>query len=94
MQEPPKPTVRLRNGEILTLGDEVTTAFHKTCEGKIFVVCEMNPYGHCESGMLIVAHLKDHPERRMEGFARDGYQFQEPAGIDANHFKRVEVEKV
>lgn len=76
----------LRDGTVLNLGDEVTTDY-RGCKGYTFIVCEINPYEYCESKTMVVAHLKDSPQRRIRSpFAgRDG----RPDGLDANWFKKV-----
>lgn len=75
-------TATLRDGETtIDIGDEVETDFHKNCLGRIFVVEEVNPYANCESGFMIVVHLKGHPDRKMKGSLG--------IGIDANWFKIV-----
>lgn len=80
----------LRDGSVLEIGDEVTTNYHKKCIGLTFIVCEINPYPYCESGTLVVAHLKDDPERRIEGLKVEGRDFG-PPGIDANWFCKVKI---
>lgn len=78
--------VMTRDGEVLKMGDEVTTDWHEKCVGQTFVICEMNAWSTCESGVLVVAHLKGDPSRRIEGFKKEGIDLG-PSGIDANHYR-------
>lgn len=81
-------SVQLRDKTILTMGDEVQTSFHKSCLGKTFIICEMNDFpGGCESGIMLVVHLKGDPERKITGLKKEGYDWVE--GIDANWFKKL-----
>lgn len=75
-----------RDGTILKIGDEVTTKW-RGCEGFVFIISEINPYDSCESGSMVVAHLKGEPERVIKSkFAgKDG----RPPGLDANWFEKV-----
>lgn len=81
----------LRDGTELDIGDEVTTNF-RGCKGHEFVICEINPYDTCESGFMVVAHLKGSPERKIKSpFAgKDG----RPEGMDANWFKKIKTTEV
>lgn len=89
----PPQRVKLRDGTTLTMGDEVSTDFHPTCSGLIFVICEMNPFpGQCESGFMIVVHLKGEPDRKILGFKKEGMDLG-PDGIDGNWFRKIETKK-
>lgn len=79
----------LRNGDVLEIGDEVETNFHPTCKGQLFIICEMNKYQYCESGVLVVAHLKGYPERKITGLRVTSAEGDMPIGIDANWFKKI-----
>jgi len=79
---------KLREGTELNIGDEVETNYHHTCEGRIFVVCEINPWPQCESGAMVVVHLQGHPDRKILGFKKEGLDLG-PDGIDANWFKKI-----
>jgi len=79
----------LRDGTTLEIGDEVETNFHKSCMGKIFIVCEIHPYDTCESKSMVVVHLKGEPGRRLEGFKKEGHVSDRPLGIDTNWFKKI-----
>lgn len=86
--EPPT-SVKLREGQILSIGDEVTIdagiltgllkETHK--EGEVFVIEIMTPWLYCESQMLVIAARKDDPEKKTNGVAGKG--------IDANWFKKI-----
>jgi len=86
---PPAPELVAvtREGEELRMGDEVTTNYHKDCAGKIFIVCDIVKYDNCESGFMVVVHLKDFPERKILGLKKEGHTFQD--GLDCNHFNKV-----
>lgn len=73
----------LRDGTTLEVGDTVTTNY-KGCKGYEFTICEINPYATCESGFMVVVHLKGDPTRVIKSpFAgKDG----RPSGIDSNWF--------
>ena len=79
-----------RDGTKLFIGDEVVVkpGFHKNCEGRTFVVCEINPYPHCESGTMVVVHLKGSPERKIVGFKKEWHDLG-PDGLDANWFFKI-----
>jgi hypothetical protein len=81
--------VLLRSGEILRMGDEVTTSWHDNCDGNVFIVCEITPYEYCDSGYMVVAHLKGDPERKIRGFQKEGFVKPGPDGLDANWFKKI-----
>jgi hypothetical protein len=70
----------LRDGSKLVIGDEVTTNWHRDCEGQVFVVCEINHKEACESKAMVLAHLKGHPDRILKGIGH---------GLDANWFKKI-----
>lgn len=78
----------LRDGTELHVGEEVTTDIYSKCVGQVFVVEEINPYEYCESGTMIIVHLKSDPERKMLGFKKEGWVKPGPDGIDANWFKK------
>lgn len=78
----------LRDGSTLKIGDEVTSTF-KGCAGYTFIVCEINPYEHCESHTRVVVHLKGDESRKILGFKKEGHPLNGPDGIDANWFKKV-----
>jgi len=77
----------LRDGSRLNLGDEVITNYHESCIGKTFIVCNIIPHAHCESGTLVTVHLKGDEQRKMLGFKKEGMDFSD--GIDANWFKKI-----
>lgn len=79
---------KLRDGTMLEIGDEVETNLHHTCLGVIFVICEIHPYSHCESGAHVVVHVKGYPEKRIEGKKIPDFE-SDPPGIDANWFKKI-----
>ena len=71
-----------RNGETIEVGDEVTTNWTSHCEGKVFVVEKITSHFNlCESGHLVLVHLKEDVERKLKGFTGNG--------IDTNHFTKV-----
>jgi hypothetical protein len=76
----------LRDGTILSVGDEVVTNYHPTCIGKVFIVEEIIPYDYCESKTRVLVHLKDHPERKLYGYDKDK-DSENGYGIDANWYK-------
>lgn len=80
--------VRLRDGEILNMGDEVvvddgvlTGILKESPAGKIFIIEKMTPWPCCESGVLVIAYQKDDPEKKTLGIGEKG--------IDANWFSKV-----
>ena len=77
---------KLRDGTILRIGDDVTSNY-RGCVGHEFTICQINPYESCESGFMVVAHLKGSPDRPIKSpFAgKDG----RPEGIDTNWFKPI-----
>ena len=80
---------KTRDGNELSIGDEVEViGYHHTCEGKTFVICEITPYDNCESGAMVLVHLKGEPDRKIVGFQKEGYEFNHPPGLDANYFKK------
>lgn len=82
------PVAILRDGSTLEIDDEVTTEWHHTCIGTVFVVESITAHpGYCESGFLVVVHMKDDPTRKILGLKKEGKEF--PDGIDANHFKKI-----
>lgn len=89
MNKYPVDTATLRNGITLKIGDEVTTNIYPKCVGQVFVIEEMNEYAACDSGVIILAHLKDDPERKLRGFQKEGYVQLKPEGLDANWFEKV-----
>lgn len=80
---------KLRDGTEIKICDEVTTIF-KGCVGHTFVVCEINPYQHCESKFMVAAHLKGFPDRVIKSpFAgKDG----RPNGMDSNWYSLLKKE--
>lgn len=76
-----KPVATLRDGSTLTIGSEVETRFHEKCDGVIFVVCKITPYAHCQSGFLVLVHVKDYPERLLKSSMSNG--------IDTNWFTKI-----
>ena len=87
-QSGPAQQVTLRDGTILNMGDEVETDAYPQCKGQTFVICEMNPWpGGCESGVMVVAHLKGDESRKLKGFKKEGADLG-PEGLDANWFKK------
>jgi len=79
--------VKLRDGSILVIGDEVQTDFYKSCIDFTFVVEQITPHDTCESGCLVVAALKEDRSKKLLGFKKDGLTFKD--GIDANHFRKI-----
>lgn len=80
-----------RDGTILSICDEVEVkpGFNAKCDGLTFVVCEINPFpGQCESGTMVVVHLKGSPDRKILGFKKKGHDLG-PDGLDANWFKLI-----
>lgn len=71
----------LRNGDILRLGDFVSTDFHPKCEGKVFVIFEMTEVPNSESGVLCNVHLKGDKEKVLKTSSGKG--------LDANWFQPV-----
>ncbi len=71
----------LRNADFIEEGDEVLTDFHHTCAGVTFVVEKITPYDVCESGFLVLVHVKDNIERKMAGHTG--------MGLDTNWFKKI-----
>lgn len=78
----------LRDGSFIAIGDEVSTNYHSSCVGQVFIVAEINDCEVCESKSMIVVHLKDFPDRRIEGFKKEGWVKPFPDGLDANWFKK------
>lgn len=76
----------LRDGTVLEIGDEVTTNYHKTCIGQIFIVEAITPYRWCESKTMVLVHLKGDPARKIVGLQKEGID-NHPPGLDANWFK-------
>lgn len=80
----------LRDGSTLEVDDEVTTDFYPQSIDIIFVIESITSHaGYCESGFLVVVHMKDDPARKILGLKKEGREF--PDGIDANHFKKVQI---
>lgn len=78
----------LRDGTTLKINDEVECTAYPQCAGQTFIICEITPWPHCESGFMVVAFLKGDPERKIKGFQKEGIDLG-PAGIDSNHFVKV-----
>lgn len=83
---------KLRDGTELEIGDEVETKF-PGCKGHTFIVCEINPYDCCESGTLVVVHLKGDPERKILGLKKHGHEHW-PDGIDACWFSKIKQNNI
>jgi hypothetical protein len=84
--------VALEDGTILKMGDEVETDLYPQCAGHTFIICQMTPWEHCASKVMVLAHLKGNPERKLVGFKKEGRDLG-PEGIDAGHFKLVNNKK-
>ncbi len=78
------PSAVLRDGERLSVGDEVHTNWHPQCKDTIFVVFQITPYEYCESGSLVNVHVKGEPDRILK--TTDG------RGLDGNWFQKVKSE--
>jgi len=74
-------TATLYDGSTLQEGDEVETRFHRSCLGVIFVVESITPYDACASGSMVIAHVKEDPNRKIVG--------SRGMGLDANWFKKI-----
>jgi hypothetical protein len=62
-----------RDGSELNIGDEVEViGYHKNCNDQTF---------------MVVVHLKGEPDRKLLGFKKKGFVFQD--GLDSNYFKKV-----
>lgn len=70
------------------IGDEVVTNFFN-CSGFDFVVARIHRSNHCQSGFLVVAHLKGDPSREIRGTVIDDVNY----GIDSFWFKKKDVDK-
>lgn len=77
----------LRDGSVISEGDEVQTDFYKACAGLTFVVEQVTPHETCESGFLVVAALKEDRSKKLLGFKKEGLTFKD--GLDANHFRKI-----
>lgn len=84
----PLGSVKLREGEILSIGDECIVIddilfglLKDAHKDKTFIIESMIPWKNCESGMLVTARQKDKPELKTTGIAGKG--------IDANWFKKI-----
>ena len=84
----PHVCVRLREGQMLFVGDEctiddgiLTGLLKEAHEGRTFIIEMMTPWTACESGMLVIARQKDKPELKTTGIGGKG--------IDANWFKKI-----
>lgn len=75
-----------RHGNVVRLADEVETNYHPNCIGRVFVVSEIIPWDNCESGFMILAHLKDSRERVIRGVNGQG--------LDTNWFKVVKCQEI
>ncbi len=86
------------DGSVLRVGDEVEAYFlagngrqvfyHKNCEGVIFVIASIEHLvGYSKTGFLVVAHVKEHPDRSILGFKKEDFVF--PDGIDADWFTKI-----
>lgn len=82
------PKALTRHGVVITIGDEVGTDWHHTCIGKVFIVETITPFELCESGFMIVAHLKTDPTRKLLGMKFEGVTKKIPDGLDSNWFKK------
>jgi hypothetical protein len=79
---------RLRDGSVIFEDDEVNMnpglqGPHSGHESKPFVIEKMTPWETCESGMLIIAALKENKDIKTIGFSGNG--------IDANWFKKLKI---
>lgn len=70
-----------RDGESITIHDEVETNWHEKCLGVIFVVAAITPHDTCESGFMVSVHVKDNPERKLKGLRE--------LGLDTNWFRKI-----
>lgn len=75
-----------RDGNVIRIGDHVSTDFHPSCVDRVFVVFEINRHDNCESGFMILAHLKDSREREIRGVNGQG--------LDTNWFKVVKCPEI
>lgn len=78
-------SVVLREGTVLHHGQEVFIhpgVLRTDCAGKILVIEKMTAFEYCESKVLIIAYLKENPEKRTVG--------KEGKGIDSNWFKQID----
>ena len=77
-----------RNGEVFNVGDTVRCLLYKKLLHEEFVVESITEnLGGCESGFMVVAHLKSDPSKRIVGFKKEGRDFMD--GIDANWFEKI-----
>ena len=58
------------DGSVIRVGDEVEaktqSGYFRKCEGVVFVVESIQDLpGYCKTGYLVVAHVKDQPERKL-----------------------------
>ena len=74
-------TATTRNGEIISIGDEVETNWSPKCLGVVFVVFEINPFEDCESGHMVNVHVKGLPDRILKSSSG--------SGLDTNWFKAI-----
>lgn len=82
------------DGSVIRIGDEVeaktASGYFRKCEGVVFVVESIRDLpGYCKTGYLVVAHVRDQPERKLLGFKKEGREF--PDGLDADWFTKIDV---
>ena len=75
--------------EHISIGDEVSTNYHKSCDGITFVVEQITEYSACSSGFIVLAAMKDNPERKIYGLQKEGMDLG-PPGIDSGWFKKIQ----
>lgn len=65
-------------------GDEVSCSF-RGCAKDAFEVVRVHASNNCQSGYLVVAHLKGDPARDIRGTIIDGVNY----GIDSGWFSKI-----
>ncbi|HNU15328.1 MAG TPA: hypothetical protein PKI55_12815 [Chitinophagaceae bacterium] len=77
-----------RDGSVIQVGDDVRCLLYKKLLQEEFVVESIteNP-GGCESGFMVVVHLKSDPSKKIVGYKKEGRNFID--GIDANWFEKI-----
>ncbi len=77
-----------RDGDVLQVGDNVRCLLYKKLLQEEFVVESITEnLGGCESGFMVVAHLKSDPSKRIVGMKKEEHNFVD--GIDANWFEKI-----
>ena len=66
-------------------GDIVSCSF-KGCTSLKFVVVRTHSSNACYSGVLVVAHLIENPDREIRGTVIDGVNY----GIDSSYFEVIQ----